>query len=73
MYPQNSNGVGMGGRNTCMCGLDWVSSLVRLGNETFTIEHTALKVASSNMVKHEKACYDNQHTFIPFAFDMFTS
>jgi hypothetical protein len=23
------------------------------------------------MVKHKKACFDNQHAFIPFAFDTF--
>ena len=23
------------------------------------------------MIKHEKACLDNQHVFIPFAFDTF--
>ncbi|GAU17410.1 hypothetical protein TSUD_232870 [Trifolium subterraneum] len=32
---------------------------------------TALKAASSKMSKHEKACSDNQHVFIPFAFDTF--
>ena len=28
--------------------------------------HTALKAASTKMTKHEKTCYDNQHTFKPF-------
>jgi len=23
------------------------------------------------MAKHEKVCFDNQHAFIPFAFDIF--
>ncbi|GAU26475.1 hypothetical protein TSUD_294430 [Trifolium subterraneum] len=32
---------------------------------------TALKAASSKMRKHEKACSDNQHVFVPFAFDTF--
>ena len=30
-----------------------------------------LKAASGKVAKHEKACTDNQHTFIPFAFDTF--
>jgi len=29
------------------------------------------KAASSKVAKHEKACSDNQHVFIPFAFDTF--
>ncbi|WJX46713.1 hypothetical protein P8452_33486 [Trifolium repens] len=31
----------------------------------------ALKAASCKVAKHEKACSDNQHAFIPFAFDTF--
>lgn len=37
----------------------------------FTVGQTALKAASSKVVKHEKACSDNQHAFIQFAFDTF--
>lgn len=48
-----------------------VSPLVGLGVETFTVGQTALKTASNKVVKHEKACYDNQHAFIPFIFDTF--
>ena len=43
-----------------------------LGVGPFTIGQTALKVASSKVTKHEKACSDNQHVFIPFAFDTFS-
>nr|GEW28892.1 auxilin-like protein [Tanacetum cinerariifolium] len=32
---------------------------------------TALKVVSCKVTKHEKACIENQHVFIPFAFDTF--
>ncbi|KAJ0449292.1 putative exostosin [Helianthus annuus] len=32
---------------------------------------SALKAASGKVTKHEKACLDNQHVFIPFAFDTF--
>jgi hypothetical protein len=52
-----------------MCGLDWVPPLVGLGVRTFTVGQTTLKAASSKMGKHEKVCSDNQHAFIPFAFD----
>ncbi|GKC81139.1 hypothetical protein Tco_1136856, partial [Tanacetum coccineum] len=31
----------------------------------------ALKAESSKVAKHEKACLENQHVFIPFAFDTF--
>ncbi|GAU39704.1 hypothetical protein TSUD_274980 [Trifolium subterraneum] len=31
----------------------------------------ALKAASNKVAKHERACSDNQHAFIPFAFDTF--
>ena len=51
--------------------LTGVSPLVGLGVGTFMVGQAALKVASSKMVKHEKACSDNQHVFIPFAFDTF--
>jgi hypothetical protein len=51
--------------------LTGVSPLVGLGVGAFTVEQTAIKVASSKVTKHEKACSDNQHVFIPFAFDTF--
>jgi hypothetical protein len=35
------------------------------------VGQTTLKAALSKMVKHEKAYFDNQHVFIPFAFDTF--
>jgi hypothetical protein len=35
------------------------------------VGQAALKAASCKVVKHEKACSDNQHSFIPFAFDTF--
>ena len=59
-----------GGKLACV-DLAEVSSLVRLVVGAFTIEQTALKVASSKEVKHEKVCYDNQHAFILFAFETF--
>jgi hypothetical protein len=61
----------MGRRKTCMCGLTGVSTLVKLRVRDFTVGQTTLKAASSKMAKHEKACFDIQHAFIPFAFDIF--
>ncbi|MCI09972.1 auxilin-like protein, partial [Trifolium medium] len=56
----------VGGNHACV-DLIGVSPLVGLRDETFTVGlQVALKVASSKAVKHEKACSDNQHAFIPF-------
>ncbi|MCI49666.1 auxilin-like protein, partial [Trifolium medium] len=40
-----------------------------LTTEEFTVGKVALKAASSKVAKHERACSENQHAFIPFAFD----
>ena len=60
----------MGGLHACV-DLTGVSPLVGLGCSTFTFGHAALKAASCKVTKHEKACLENQHVFIPFAFDAF--
>ena len=43
-----------------------VSLLMGFGVGPFTVGQAALKVAPNKMAKHEKACSDNQHSFIPF-------
>jgi hypothetical protein len=45
----------MGKRATCLCTFDW--SFPTYGTEVgdFTVGLTALKIASSKMVKHEKS------------------
>jgi len=48
-----------------------ISPLVGLGVVSFTVGQAALKVVSSKVVKHEKACFDNQHAFMSFVFDTF--
>ncbi|KAK2411257.1 hypothetical protein QL285_046551 [Trifolium repens] len=58
------------GKHACV-DLTRVFPLVGLGVGDFTVGQTVLKAASSKMVKHENACSDNQHVFIPFAFDTF--
>ncbi|MFS7991232.1 putative exostosin [Helianthus anomalus] len=60
----------VGGKHACV-DLTGVSPLVGLGNSAFTVGQAALKAASGKVIKHEKACLDNQHVFIPFAFDTF--
>jgi hypothetical protein len=42
-----------------------------VGLGDFIVEQTALKSASSKMVKYDKVCTDNQHIFILFAFNIF--
>jgi hypothetical protein len=60
----------VGGKHACV-DLTGVSPLVGLRAGTFTVGQAALKAASCKVAKHEKACSDNQHAFIPFAFDTF--
>ncbi|MFS7986261.1 putative exostosin [Helianthus anomalus] len=48
----------------------WIGGKHAWGS-AFTVGQTALKAASGKVTKHEKACLDNQHVFIPFAFDTF--
>ncbi|MCH86851.1 auxilin-like protein, partial [Trifolium medium] len=61
----------VGGKHACV-DLTGVSPLVGLRAETFTMRQTALKATSSKVAKHEKAYSNNQHAFIPFAFDTFS-
>nr|GEY72894.1 putative reverse transcriptase domain-containing protein [Tanacetum cinerariifolium] len=60
----------VGGKHACV-DLIGVSPLVGLSSRSFTAGRAALKAASGNVTKHEKACIENQHVFIPFAFDIF--
>ncbi|GKB81617.1 hypothetical protein Tco_0948512 [Tanacetum coccineum] len=61
----------VGGKHACV-DLTGVSLLVGLSSRIFTVGQAALKAASGKVTKHEKACIDNQHVFIPFAFDTFS-
>ncbi|GKA82177.1 hypothetical protein Tco_0788925 [Tanacetum coccineum] len=42
-----------------------------LSSRGFTVGHAAFKAASCKVAKHEKACIENQHVFVSFAFDTF--
>ncbi|GKB46972.1 hypothetical protein Tco_0897725, partial [Tanacetum coccineum] len=57
-------------RETCVSGFG-VSPLLELSSRGFTVGQIALKAASCKVTKHEKTCIENQHMFIPFAFDTF--
>ncbi|GJX53998.1 putative reverse transcriptase domain-containing protein [Tanacetum coccineum] len=59
-----------GGKHACV-DLTGVSPLVGLHGRRFVAGQAALKAESSKVAKHEKACLENQHVFIPFAFDTF--
>ncbi|KAL7616032.1 hypothetical protein Lser_V15G02805 [Lactuca serriola] len=58
------------GKHACV-DLTGVSPLVGLRAAGFTAGHAALKVAIGKVTKHERSCLENQHVFIPFAFDTF--
>ncbi|GKC51505.1 hypothetical protein Tco_1074250 [Tanacetum coccineum] len=58
----------VGGKHACV-DLTGVSLPVGLSGRGFIMGQTALKAASCKVTKHEKACIENQHVFIPFAFD----
>ncbi|GJU89220.1 putative reverse transcriptase domain-containing protein [Tanacetum coccineum] len=58
------------GKHACV-DLTGVSPLMGLSSRGFTVGQAALKAASCKVTKHEKACIENQHVFIPFAFDTF--
>nr|GEU48387.1 putative reverse transcriptase domain-containing protein [Tanacetum cinerariifolium]GEU48392.1 putative reverse transcriptase domain-containing protein [Tanacetum cinerariifolium] len=60
----------VGGKHACV-DLTGVSPLVGLSSRGFTTGQAALKAASGKVTKHEKACIENQHVFIPFMFDTF--
>jgi hypothetical protein len=61
----------MGRRETCLCKLDWSFPTCGTRGWRFYCGTAALKAASNKIAKHEKACSDNQHVFIPFVFDTF--
>ncbi|KAJ0789635.1 putative exostosin [Helianthus annuus] len=59
-----------GGKHACV-DLTGVSPLVELKDKGFVVGQAVLKAEASKVAKHEKACLENQHVFVPFAFDTF--
>ncbi|MFS8027937.1 hypothetical protein Hanom_Chr16g01504591 [Helianthus anomalus] len=43
--------------------------LVGLKDKGFVVGQAVLKAEASKVAKHEKVCLENQHVFVPFAFD----
>ncbi|KAL8264983.1 hypothetical protein R6Q59_023113 [Mikania micrantha] len=62
----------VGGKHACV-DLTGVSPLVGLRDTGFVARQAVLKAELRKIAKHEKACAENQHAFIPFAFDTFGS
>nr|GEZ29478.1 putative reverse transcriptase domain-containing protein [Tanacetum cinerariifolium] len=60
----------VGGKHACV-DLTGVSPLVELNSQGFIMSQATLKAASCKVTKHKKTCIENQHVFIPFAFDTF--
>ncbi|MFS7983207.1 putative exostosin [Helianthus anomalus] len=48
-----------------------VSPLVGLRDHGFVAGQAITKAEAGKVAKHEKACIENQHVFVPFAFDTF--
>ncbi|GJS69127.1 hypothetical protein Tco_0701968 [Tanacetum coccineum] len=55
---------GVEGKHVCV-DLTGVSPFVGLSSPGFIVGRAALKAASCKVTKHEKACIENQHVFIP--------
>ncbi|GJY41237.1 hypothetical protein Tco_0428507 [Tanacetum coccineum] len=60
----------VGGKHACV-DLTGVSPLVGLSNRGFTVDQSALKVASCKVTKYENTCIENQHVFVPSTSDNF--
>ncbi|KAL8250233.1 hypothetical protein R6Q59_033926 [Mikania micrantha] len=60
------------GKHACV-DLTGVSPLVGLRDTGFVARQAVLKAELGKIAKHEKACAENQHAFISFAFDTFGS
>ncbi|KAJ0763814.1 putative exostosin [Helianthus annuus] len=60
------------GKHACM-DLTGLSPLVGLRKNGFVAGQVVRKAESKKVDKHAKACAENQHVFVPFAFDVFGS
>ncbi|KAF5790604.1 hypothetical protein HanXRQr2_Chr09g0385171 [Helianthus annuus] len=61
-----------GGKHACV-DLTGVSPLAGFQENEFVEGQAVLKAESKKVEKHAKACEDNQHAFVPPAFDTFGS
>ena len=58
------------GKHACV-DLTGVSPLVGLRDQGFIVGDAARKAEAGKVVKHDRACTENQHVFVPLAFDTF--
>ncbi|PWA86491.1 hypothetical protein CTI12_AA140700 [Artemisia annua] len=70
-YDKDGNTMGRG-KHACV-DLTGVSPLVELRGNGFTAGQAIMKAEMKKVDKHDKACSENQHVFVPFAFDTFGS
>ncbi|KAJ0789034.1 putative exostosin [Helianthus annuus] len=61
-----------GGKHACV-DLASASPLVGLRDHGFVAGQVITKAKAVKVAKHKKACIENQHVFVPFAFDTFSS
>ncbi|MFS8003783.1 hypothetical protein Hanom_Chr13g01217961 [Helianthus anomalus] len=61
-----------GGKQACV-DLTGVSPLAGFRENGFVAGQAVLEAESKKVEKHVKACEDNQHAFVPLAFDTFGS
>ena len=61
-----------GGKHACV-DLTGVSPLVGLRDNGFVVGQAVRKAEAKKVEKHAKACEENQHVFVPLAFDTFGS
>ncbi|KAJ0900450.1 putative RNA-directed DNA polymerase [Helianthus annuus] len=59
-----------GGKHACI-DLTGVSPLASFRGSGFVSGQATRKAEAGKISKHEQACIDNQHAFLPFAFDTF--
>ncbi|MFS7995524.1 putative deacetylvindoline O-acetyltransferase [Helianthus anomalus] len=62
---------GWEGRKHACVDLTGVSPFVGLRDHGFVAGQAITKAEADKVAKHEKACIENQHVFVPFAFDTF--
>ena len=61
-----------GGKHACV-DLTGVSPLAGLRDNGFVAEQAMKRAETKKVEKHAKACEENQHVFVPLAFDTFGS
>ncbi|MFS7915398.1 putative exostosin [Helianthus anomalus] len=69
-FTKNFSTLALTWKHACV-DLTGVSPLVGLTDHGFVAGQAITKAEAGKVAKHEKACIENQHVFVPFAFDTF--